>query len=88
MGDNMAVNVAFRGTRPDRLGPQLADAVSSATPIVIDKPGMYAIWTTAAHTIYIRHKNDAGANATGGEAWANGEKQLVYLEEGTKIHYS
>lgn len=92
----MAIFVAYRGSRPrlnsghpvDALGPQIGDAVSSASPIVIAQPGLYSIWATAAHTVYIRHKNDAGATPTGGEAWASGEKQIVLLDEGTKIYYA
>lgn len=92
----MAVFVAYRGDRPqpiagrqiDVLGPQLADSVSSASPIVVDKPGLYVIWTTAAHTIFIRPSQDAGTASTNGESWASGEKQIVALDEGDKICYT
>lgn len=92
----MAIFVAFRGNRPrvgpgqfvDALGPQEGDSVSSASPIVIAKQGLYAVWATAAHTVFIRDKTDAGASATNGESWASGEKQIVALDEGDKIYYA
>lgn len=92
----MAVFVAYRSNRPrvgtghpvDALGPQIGDAVSSASPIIISQPGLYSIWTTAAHTIFIRHKNDATTGSANGESWASGEKQICLLDEGTKIYYT
>ena len=91
----MAIKFTFHGQRPkdsvtknvDALGPQSGAAVSVANGAVssaLTNTGLYRVKATGAVTVLFQ-TGSAPANATGGEGWTDGEKEVRYLQAGTYV---
>lgn len=89
----MAIVITYHGSRPtdgpganvDALGPQIGAAVTPSSGATLAAAGLYRVVATAAHTV--KFGTDA-TDATNGEPWASGDKELRWLPTGCKVYFS
>lgn len=91
----MALKLTYHGNRPrdvrekdvDALGLQSGAAISIANGDVstaLTATGLYRVKATGAVTVLFQ-TGTAPTDATGGEGWTDGEKEVRYLQAGTYV---